>query len=303
MNLSVKVGSIIFKNPLILASGILATTGSIIKRISSISSVGGIVTKSLTYYPRKGYNTPIIVGVKTGLINAVGLTNPGYKYFLEKELPIMRGLNIPIIISLAGNKVKELIEMCSRFEESGVDGIELNLSCPHAEKYGIEVLMDYVLTYRIISEVKSVLKIPLIVKIGFTDNLVRIAKTIEKAGADAISAINTIKAMAIDIYTRRPVLSNKFGGLSGPAIHPIAVRIVYELYEILNIPIIGVGGVEDWRDAIEFFLAGACAVQIGSSISIYGLKIFEDILKGIKEYLSEYSYRDIKDIVGLAHEE
>jgi len=302
MNLSVNISGILFRNPLILASGILGTTGSILKRISMEYDVGGIITKSLTYKPRKGYSTPIIVGVKAGLINAVGLTNPGYKYFLENELPLIGNVDVPIIISLAGNRVDQLVEMCEECEDYGVDGIELNLSCPHAERYGIEVLMDHKLTYKIISEVKSVLKIPLFVKIGFTDKFIEIARIIEKAGANGISAINTIKAMAIDVDFKKPVLSNRIGGLSGPAIHPIAVRIIYELYGKINIPIIGVGGVEDWRDVIEFMLAGANAVQIGTAISIRGLKVFEEILNGIKIYLSRYGYKDIKDIVGLAHE-
>ena len=301
MNLSVNVSGILFRNPLILASGILGTTGSILKRVSEYN-VGGIITKSLTYKPRKGYSTPIIVGVKAGLINAVGLTNPGYRYFLENELSLMDDIDIPIIVSLAGNRVDQLIEMCGKCEEYGVDGIELNLSCPHAERYGIEVLMDHKLTYKIVSEVKSVLKIPLFVKIGLTDKFIEIARIIEKAGANGISAINTVKAMVIDVDLKKPVLSNRIGGLSGPAIHPIAVRIIYELYEKINIPLIGVGGVEDWRDVIEFMLAGANAVQVGSVISVRGLKIFKEILNGIKIYLSRYGYKDIKDIVGLAHE-
>ncbi len=299
--LTIKISSLKLKNPTMLASGIIGVSGSLLKKVASEGNVGAVVTKSLTYKPRNGFPNPVIIGVKSGFINAIGLANQGYKEFLKEELPIAKESNIPIIVSLAGENLYEFKKMSLEAQKRDADAIELNLSCPHVKKHGFEIGQDPKLVYKIIKELKKDIEIPIFVKIGLSDNLKDVAIMAEKAKADAIVAINTIKAMAIDIHSFKPILSNIFGGLSGPAIHPIAIRCVYELYETVNIPIVGVGGIEDWIDAVEFFLAGANAIQIGSAIAIKGIEIFKEIINGLKKYLEENGFKKIDEIIGLAH--
>jgi dihydroorotate dehydrogenase (NAD+) catalytic subunit len=301
LKLMINICSLKLRNPTMLASGIIGVSGSLLKKVALEGGAGAIVTKSLTYKPRNGYQNPVIIGTKCGFINAIGLANQGYEEFLKEELPIAKESNVPIIVSLAGESLNEFKEMALEAQKRGADAIELNLSCPHVEKHGFEIGNDPELVYNIIKELKKEIKIPIFAKIGLMDNLKDVAIMAEKAGADAITAINTIKAMAINIHSFKPILSNIFGGLSGPAIHPIAIRCVYELYETVKIPIIGVGGIENWIDAIEFFLAGASAIQIGSAIAIKGIEIFKEIINGLEEYLEKNGFKKIDEIVGLAH--
>ena len=191
--------------------------------------------------------------------------------------------------------------MASRLEEIGVNAVELNLSCPHAERLGLEVSKDRRLALSIVKSVRDSIKIPLFVKLGLQDDIIDLAKALEDLGIDAVVAINTIRAIAIDIYVRKPVLSNIYGGLSGIAIHPIAVRVVYDLYKNIELPIIGVGGVEDWMDAIEFILAGASAVEIGTAIYYKDLNVFKEIIEGIKNYMINEGFTNISELIGLAH--
>ncbi|RLE89147.1 MAG: dihydroorotate dehydrogenase, partial [Thermoprotei archaeon] len=192
-------------------------------------------------------------------------------------------------------------ELAQLAEEHGANAVELNLSCPHVAKRGLEIGQDPQYVSKIVNSVKSTLNIPVLVKIGLSDRLVEIAEVIEKSGADAISAINTIRAIVIDVYAKRPVLSNIYGGLSGPAIHPIAVRVVYDLYKTVSIPIVGIGGVMDWKDAIELILAGATAIGVGSAIVLKDIGVFREILRGMEEYLKEEGIKSIREIIGYAH--
>lgn len=298
--LTVKIGSLKFSNPTELASGILCN-GALLRRAATEGGAGAVVTKSLTNERREGYPNPTIVGVRAGLINAIGLSNPGYAEFLRHELPLAREGKVCVIVSVAGSDVGEFLRISSAAEDAGADGVELNLSCPHVKKHGLEMGSDPELVHEVVKEVKGALKIPVHAKFGLTDRLTDAALKAEGAGADAIVAINTIKATAIDIHARKPVLSNIYGGLSGPAIHPIAVRCVYELYEILSIPLIGSGGVEDWQTAVEFLLAGARAVQIGSAVAIKELNVFNKVARGIERYLDTCGFKSVEEIVGCAH--
>ena len=300
MTLKIKLGKMEIKNPTMLASGILCN-GSLLKRAAIDGGAGAVVTKSLTREVREGYPTPVIVGVEGGLINAVGLANPGFDSYLREDLPIAKEGKVPVIVSVAADRPDGFAEICVRAEEAGADAVELNLSCPHVEKHGMEVGADPATVHKIVKRVGGVLRVPIYVKLGLSDRLVESAVTAEKAGAGAVVAINTIKALTIDVDARRPVLTNVYGGLSGPAIHPIALRCVFELYPRLSIPIIGCGGVRDWRTAVAFMMAGASAVQIGSALAVRGIEIFREIENGIKSYLEANKFKSVREIIGAAH--
>ncbi|MEM3421445.1 MAG: dihydroorotate dehydrogenase [Candidatus Hadarchaeum sp.] len=297
--LRIKVGKLKMRNPIMLASGVLCN-GSLLKRAATEGGAGAVVTKSLTKEVREGYPTPVIVGVNGGLINAVGLTNPGYEAYLREDLPLAKKGRVPVIVSVAGKTIDEFEEICARAEEAGADAVELNLSCPHVEKHGMEIGADPAAAAKIVKQVRGALSIPVYAKLGLSDKLTESAVSAQNAGADAVVVINTIKAIAIDVDARKPVLTNVYGGLSGPAIHPIALRCVFELYQKLSIPIIGCGGVSDWRTALEFLMAGARAVQVGSALAITGIGIFREIEKGIKDYLIRHQFRSVEEVIGIA---
>lgn len=298
--LMVRLGKLKLSNPTVLASGVLCN-GSLLKQAAIKGGAGAVVTKSLTREKREGYPTPVIVGVEEGLVNAIGLANQGYEEFLSQDLPLAKEGRVPVIVSVAGSSTKEFKDICVRAEEAGGDAVELNLSCPHVKKHGLEMGADPSIVRRLVKEVKEALKIPVHVKLGLSDRLNDSALAAQGTGADAIVVINTIKAMSIDVHSRRPVLSNVYGGLSGPAIHPIALRCVHELYPQLSIPIVGCGGVKDWQTAVEFLLAGAKAVQIGSAVATKGIGVFKEVTKGVKRYLDAQGFKRIDEIVGSVH--
>ena len=298
--LTVRLGRLKLLNPTALASGILSN-GSLLKRAAVEGGAGAVVTKSLTGERREGYPTPVIVGVEGGLINAIGLANQGYVEFLEQDLPVAKEGMVPVIVSVAGANPGEFERICARAEEAGADAVELNLSCPHVKKRGLEIGADPRFVRRVVSGVRGTLTIPVHVKLGLSDRMGDSALEAQDAGAEAVVAINTIKAMKVQVHARRPVLSNVYGGLSGPAIHPIAVRCVYELYERLSVPLVGCGGVKDWATAVEFMLAGARVVQIGSAVATEGLGVFGEVSRGIGRYLDSNGFKSVAEIVGCAH--
>lgn len=297
--LGTKIAGLKFANPTILASGILGYTGLSLESVID-AGAGAVVTKSLGLEPRTGYPNPTVVQTDCGLLNAMGLPNPGISHFKEEMKQLKN--KAPIILSIYGFSSEDFTMVAEAAITIGADALELNVSCPHIKKAGAEIGCDPLLLMEIVKEVKKHVNVPVIVKL--TPNVTsieEIAKAAEKAGADAITAINTVKAMAIDIETSRPILANKFGGLSGPAIKPIAVRCVYDVYRSVNVPVIGCGGITCWQDAIEFMFAGASAVQIGTAIAFNDLKVFSSITKGIDEYLERKGFNNLKEIVGLAH--
>ena len=300
--LNINLCGIALKNPLVLASGILGNTWSILKRVAD-EGVGAVTTKSITLEPKKGYSNPVIVVLKYGIINAMGLPNPGINYFIEELKQHINEIKAPIIVSLAGSTVKEFEKLIEKVSEIKISAIELNLSCPHYSGYGIEVLSDRKLVSQIVDAVCSITSTPILVKVSaHHPNILDIVNLVLKHGARGIVAINTMKAMAIDVYAKKPILSNIFGGLSGPAIHPIAVRVVYEIYrEHPEVDIVGVGGVESWIDAVEFLLAGARAIGIGTVIASRGFSAIKEIKRGIVQYLRSEGYSSVKEIIGLAH--
>lgn len=287
-------------NPTMLAAGILGYTGLSMKSVIE-AGAGAVVTKTMGQEPRTGYLNPTVVQTDCGLLNAMGLPNPGISHFKE-EMKQLKTINAPTILSIFGSSVQEFVTVAKTATEIGADAIELNVSCPHVKKVGAVIGCDPQLLTEIVKAVKKNVNIPVIVKLTpNVTNISEIAKVAENAGADAITAINTVKAMAIETETGRPILANKFGGLSGPAIKPIAVRCVYDVYRSVDVPVIGCGGISSWQDAIEFIQAGASAVQIGTAVTFKGVEVFGSVAKGINSYLERKGYTNVKDLVGLAH--
>lgn len=296
-DLSVSIGPISLGRPAMLASGILGISLDVFGRLYR-NGAGAVVSKSLSKEPWEGYANPTIVGIKNGYLNAVGLSNPGAPYFAKM---IESNKDIPIIVSLVGSIEDEFEFMVKQFENCNVTAYELNLSCPHVEKVGLEVGDDPKLVTKIVSRVKSVAKAPVIGKVGLgTTNYLDTVKAAIDGGADAITAINTIRAMGIDVETQRPILSHKIGGLSGPSIKPVAVRCVYEIASKYDIPVIGCGGVSSWEDALEFIFAGASAIQVGSAVGDSWIDVFSEINDGIANYMKRKGYSKISEMVGLA---
>ena len=280
-----------------LASGILGISLEVFARLYE-DGAGALVTKSLSKEPWEGYPNPTIVGVKAGYLNAVGLSNPGAPYFAKM---IASNTTVPIIVSLVGSVEEDFTFMIKQFENVKILGYELNLSCPHVEKVGLEVGDDPNLVRKIVKSVKAHSKVPVIAKVGLgSSDYLETVRAACESGIDAITAINTIRAMGIDVETTRPLLSHKIGGLSGSAIKPIAVRCVYEISSKFDIPIIGCGGVSDWEDAVEFILAGASAVQIGSAIGDKWVGAFSEINNGISKYQEMKGFSQVREMVGVA---
>ena len=297
-NLVTSIGKIQLDRPVMLASGILGISLDVFNRLYR-SGAGAVVTKSLSKEPWEGYPNPTIFSVKgEGWINAVGLSNPGAPNFAKI---IESNKDVPIIVSLVGSIPEDFEMMIKEFENCKVTAYELNLSCPHVAKVGLEVGDDPELVKKIVTTVKNSTNSPVIAKVGLgTTHYLNTVSTAIDSGIDAITAINTVRAMAIDVETKRPILSNKFGGLSGTPIKPIALRCVYEISSKYNIPIIGCGGISTWEDAVEFFLAGASAIQIGSAIADNWINAFSDINNGIISYMERNGFSKIEDMVGLA---
>lgn len=295
---NVEIAGLRMSNPLMLAAGVLGVTGSSLKRVSE-AGAGAVVTKSIGPKPREGNPNPTMTETSCGFLNAMGLPNPGVKEF-KHEIKIAKEGGVPVIASIFGASKEEFADVGASMEKAGVDALELNVSCPHAELVALGQSPDF--THDVVESVKKSVDIPVFVKLtpNVTD-MIAVALKAKEAGADAITCINTIRAMAIDVETGRPILANKIGGLSGPAIKPVAVRCVFEVSEIIDVPVIGCGGITHWQDAVEFLLAGASAIQIGTAIAYRGLGVFKEITEGIRSYLRKKGHHDVKEIVGLSH--
>jgi dihydroorotate dehydrogenase (NAD+) catalytic subunit len=296
-DISTSVGPIKLERPTMLASGILGISLDVFGRLYK-EGAGALVTKSLSKEPWEGYPNPTIIGLGNGYLNAVGLSNPGAPYFAKM---LSANQNVPIIVSLVGSIPEDFTFMIKQFENVKILGYELNLSCPHVEKVGLEVGDDPELVRTIIKSVKKESKVPVIAKVGLgSSDYLKTVNAACESGIDGITAINTLRAMAIDVETGRPILSHKIGGLSGSPIKPVAVRCVYEISSKFDIPIIGCGGISRWEDAVEFLLAGASAVQIGSAVGEKWTGVFSEINNGILQYMERKNYTKIKEMVGIA---
>lgn len=297
--LSVDIDEITLRNPTMLASGILGISQSIFERLYD-ENIGGIVTKSISVEPMKGYPNPTIIPLSGGsYLNAVGLSNPGVNAFSEE---LSQNKYIPILISLVGSSEKDFAKMIKVFDSLKIIGYEINLSCPHVSKMGMEVGDDPEAVSKIVRTVRKNTKKPISVKVGVGSvDVIELARTAIDAGANIITAINTLRAMSIDVETMMPILSNRIGGLSGTAIKPIGIRCVYEISKNLKVPVIGCGGISTWQDVVEYMLAGASAVQIGSVLGSAGPRIFNSITKDLKKYIESKGIMKISEIVGIAH--
>lgn len=294
------IAGIYLKHPLMNASGILGMRREHIARLVNYG-LAAVVTKTITPEPREGYNPPIIIELPTGgLINAVGLENPGKK-IIRELVDEAKKHNVPILISIGGKTEEEFVEVAIEADESKADAVELNLSCPHTKGYGIEIGSDPRNVYNVVKLVSSSIKIPVVAKLGLSDKIVESSEKALEAGAKGLTLINTIKAMYIDVYSFKPVLTNVYGGLSGPPIHSIAVRVIYDVYKETKADIIGCGGIYDWQSAAEMILAGAKAIQIGSALSTKSYEIVNTIIRGLKEWLDLLEIKSISQAVGLAH--
>lgn len=295
--LKVELAGIKFRNPVILASGVMGTTGEALKRAAR-NGAGGVVSKSAGAVPREGHKNPTVVEVPQGVINSIGLANPGAKEMAE-ELRVAREGGVPVIASVYGFSVEDYIE-ASKVLENVADAVELNLSCPSVKEAGSLFGTSAEMSERAVLGVREEVEVPVFAKLtAEAGDVVAVAKACERAGASALTAINTLKAVAIDIKAAEPLLGNKLGGLSGACIKPIAVRCVYEISREVDIPVVGCGGVSTGRDAIEYIMAGARAVQIGYGVLKRGTTVFRKVVHEMEEFLEERGV-SLEEIRGVA---
>jgi dihydroorotate dehydrogenase (NAD+) catalytic subunit len=298
VNLSVRIGSLTLKNPLIAASGCFGY-GTEYSDVVDIASLGGVAVKGLFLAEREGHPPPRIVETPAGMLNAIGLQGIGVHRFIAEKMPELRARGAVVIVNICGTTLQEYVELATILSDvEGVHALELNISCPNIKEGGITFGCSLHGTGDVVSAVRKVTRLPVIPKLtpNVTD-IKSIAKAAEDAGADAVSLVNTFLAMAIDVETRRPRLSNIVGGLSGPAIRPIAVRMVYECRQTVAIPIIGMGGISSAADALEFMIAGATAVQVGTANFVDPL-IWTKLLSGIEGYMERHNLTTLNDLTG-----
>jgi dihydroorotate dehydrogenase (NAD+) catalytic subunit len=298
VDLSVAIGTLKLKNPLIAASGCFGY-GVEYADLVDLSSLGGVAVKGLFLSEREGHPAPRIVETPAGMLNAIGLQGIGVRRFVDEKLPELRARRATVIVNVCGTTLEEYVEVSRILSDAeGVDAIELNISCPNIKEGGIQFGCSLTGTFDVVSAVRRVTRLPLIPKL--TPNVTDVssfARAAEDAGADAVSLVNTFLAMVLDVETRRPKISNVVGGLSGPAIRPIAVRMVYECRQAVRIPIVGMGGIADARDALEFMIAGASAVQVGTANFVDPM-IWPKLLDGISAYMQRHGIERITDLVG-----
>lgn len=297
VNMSVDIGGLKIKNPIMTASGTFGF-GREYENYMDISKLGGIMVKGLTLKPRKGNISPRIAETPSGMLNSVGLENPGVESFVKDELPYLKEKGVTVIANVSGNTVEEYCEMCKIIDSTSCDAVEVNISCPNVKQGGVAFGTDKDVVFHITKEVRKHTKKPLIVKLSpnVTD-IKEIAVSAERGGADCISLINTLLGMAVDIKTRRPILRNNVGGLSGPAIKPVALRMVWQVSQVVDIPIIGMGGISSVEDIIEFILVGASAISIGTA-NFVNPKVSIELIEGLEKYLIENEIKNIKELVG-----
>ena len=306
LDLSTQIGKIKLKNPVLVASGTFGHAKEF-ENFFDLKRLGGIVTKTITIKPRLGNPAPRIVETPAGMLNAIGLQNPGVEKFIEEKLPYLRKLNIPIIVSAMGYSVAEFVSVIQRLEKAeGIDGYELNLSCPNVpystKTEALTLVKMFAHDERMIEEVvaavRQVTDRTLVAKLGpDVSDISKMAMAAERAGADAVSLINTFIAMAIDVKTRRPILANKTGGLSGPCVRPIAVRMTWEVCKKVKIPVMGMGGIASAKDALEFLIVGASAVQVGTA-NFLNPSAAMDVLEGVEEFVKKEKLKNLKELIG-----
>ncbi|WP_097028188.1 dihydroorotate dehydrogenase [Clostridium peptidivorans] len=296
--MKVNICGIEFKNPVIAASGTYGF-GKEYSEFYDVGELGGISTKGLTINKKEGNEGIRIHETSSGILNSVGLQNPGIESFINEELPEMMKMNTVIMANIGGGTLEDYLQAVDKINKTDVDMIELNISCPNVKDGGMAFGIKSKVAYEVVSKVRSICKKPLIVKLSpNAEDIVDMAVKCQEAGADSISLVNTFKGMAIDIKTKKPVFNNVTAGLSGPAIKPIALRMVYEVCKEVSIPVIGMGGITTWKDAVEFIMAGAHAIQVGTANFMNPYAALE-IVQGIKEYMNKEGIKDLSEIRGI----
>jgi dihydroorotate dehydrogenase (NAD+) catalytic subunit len=297
-DLTVRIGKMILKNPVVVSSGTFGF-GEEFEDFFDLNRLGAIIPKGISLKPMRGNPPPRIFETEGGIINSIGLQNPGFREFIKNKLPYYKNLKTHLIVNFFGNTQKEYVELARRFDDvAGISGLEMNISCPNIKRCGIVFGTDPQIAYRLVQAVRKSTALTLIVKLSpnVTD-IALMAKSAEEGGADAVSLVNTFRAMAVNIHTKKAELGNTIGGLSGPAIKPIALRMVWEVGQAVNIPIIGMGGIMNAKDAIEFILVGASAIQIGTA-NLINPKTGIEVIHGIKKYLVQNKIDRIQKLIG-----
>lgn len=298
INTKVNIAGVELKNPVMTASGTFGS-GREYSEFVDLSRLGAVVVKGVADKPWKGNPAPRIAEVYGGMLNSVGLQNPGVEYFIKEDIPFLRQFDTKIIVNVCGHTMEEYTNVVKALNGKDIDMLELNISCPNVTEGGMAFGTDCSMVEKVVSEVKKYADKPLIVKLSpnVTD-ITAIAKAAENGGADALSLINTLTGMKIDIYKRKPVLANKIGGMSGPAVKPVAVRMVYQVHKAVKLPIIGMGGISNSEDAIEFIMAGAVGVAVGTA-NFTNPFATVDVIDGIESYMRKYGIEDISEIRGI----
>ena len=301
MNMSVNIAGVEWKNPVTVASGTFGS-GAEYSEFTDLNKLGAVTTKGVANVPWEGNPTPRVAEVYGGMLNAVGLQNPGIELFCKRDIPFLKQYDTKIIVNVCGHSTEEYVEVVKRLADEPADMLEINISCPNVKEGGIAFGQDPKAVEAITREMKKYAKQPIIMKLSpnVTD-ITEMARAAEAGGADAVSLINTITGMKIDVNRRKFVLANKTGGMSGPAIHPVAVRMVYQTAQAIEIPIIGMGGIMTAEDAIEMILAGATAISVGTA-NFVNPKTTMEIVDGIKKYMEKYHVNDIKELVGAVQQ-
>ena len=298
MNTKVTIAGVEFKNPVMVASGTFGS-GQEYGEFADLNKLGAVVTKGVANRPWEGNPTPRVAETSSGMLNAIGLQNPGIDVFVERDIPFLQKYDTKIIVNVCGHSIEEYLDVVERLSDEKIDMMEINVSCPNVKEGGIAFGTRPDALFEITKEIKKKSKQPIIMKLSpnVTD-ITEMAKAAEAAGADAISLINTLTGMKIDIHRRCFALANKTGGLSGPAIKPVAVRMVYQCANAVKIPIIGMGGIANAEDAIEFMMAGASAVAVGM-MNFHNPYATMEVVKGIEDFMQKEKIEDIKDIIGI----
>ena len=299
--LKVEIAGIKLKNPVMTASGTFGY-GQEFSPFIDLDKLGAMVLKGITLKPKMGNPPPRVIETPSGMLNSIGLQNVGVEMLIKEKLPCLQKFNTPVIINISGDTIEEYVGLARRLgedlEEMGIAGLEVNISCPNVKKGGMAWGTDARSTYKIINSIRKATPLPLIVKLtpNVTD-IKTIAQAAEEAGADALSLINTLVGMAVDIDSRKPKLANVSGGLSGPAVKPVALWLVWQVFQTVNIPVIGIGGIIKVEDALEFIIAGARAIEIGTA-NFVNPRVTIEIIEGIEKYLIENNIKDINELVG-----
>lgn len=297
MNTSVNIAGVTLKNPVMTASGTFGS-GAEYSQFVDLNLLGAVVTKGVANVPWPGNPTPRIAETHGGMLNAIGLQNPGIDLFAKRDIPFLKEYDTKIVVNVCGKSEKDYVEVVERLGDEPVDLLEINVSCPNVKEGGIAFGQDPKALNQITKAVKKVAKQPIIMKLSpnVTD-ITEMARAAVDGGSDALSLINTLTGMKIDVKKRTFALANKTGGLSGPAVKPVAVRMVYQVAQAVNVPIIGMGGIATWEDAMEFILAGATAVSVGTA-NFYNPTATVEIVNGIESYMKQYGVEDIKELIG-----